>query len=115
MKTCKHCGNVVDDDVLICIHCGFEIPEEEKEKPKLIKVETQSTTDLIDFPILSFALGILSLIIPIYLFSILAIKLSKRPAKPSFIPLSKLGNIFGYIGLFISTIFIGFIVYLFLK
>lgn len=110
MKKCVNCGNVVEDDISICEQCGFDLTIKKQKEEKSIKVKTDIPTDLIDYPILSFIFGIIALIIPIFIFSFIAIKFSQRPCKPSFEPVANLGRIFGYLGFFISIIFIGFII-----
>lgn len=114
MKKCGKCGKLVEDDLSLCDNCGYDLSTQKEENTKLIKVTPQHPTDLFDYPILSFVFGIFSLIFPIYIFSLLAIKLSKKPYKPSLEPMSKLGNIFGYLGILVSTLFIGYIIYRFI-
>lgn len=118
MKKCASCGKEVKKTEIICEYCGFDF-ELARRQSRNIKepkepINYQSKSDLFDYPILSFLLGIAALIIPIYLFSILAIRMSKKPAKPSLEPLSNMGRFLGYLGFIVSTIFILFLLYYFI-
>ena len=118
MIKCQRCGKVYEDDnIEVCEVCGYNFAEGKKlakvldTKPDPDVDETKQT-DLFDFPILGFVLGLLGLILPIFIFSILAIKLSKKPAKTSLVPFSKLAYIMGIIGLFVSVAFIFMLIFL---
>lgn len=112
MIKCRRCGKVFEDDnVEVCDVCGYNFAEGKKlgevfDVKSDPEVDETKQTDLFDFPILCFVFGILGLLLPIFVFSILAIKLSKKPAKANLVPFSKIGYIMGIIGLFVSVLFI---------
>lgn len=113
---CARCGKVYDKPISICKDCGYDFDEARVIKKKLkIKQEPLhvSDSDLFDNPIFTFVFGLISLIIPIFVFSILAIKFSKRPAKVNLEPFSNLGKIFGYIGYGVSSIFVIYFLFTF--
>lgn len=114
MKKCKRCGKLHQDDYIeICDACGFDFEEHkriqklfgEKEAPR-----AQQPSDLIDYPVLTFIIGLLSLVLPIYVFSFIALKLAKKPSKPSLQPFSNFGKILAILGLIVSTIVVGYII-----
>ena len=112
MIKCQRCGKVYEDDnIEVCEECGYNFAEG-KRLAKILdstpdpEVDETKQSDLFDYPILGFVFGLLSLILPIFIFSILAIKLSKKPAKTSLVPFSKLAYIMGIVGLFVSVVFI---------
>jgi ribosomal protein L37E len=114
---CERCGKVFQEAVEVCDNCGLDFDTNRKIKKTLsIKKEPikyNTTSDLVDYPILTFITGLLSLIIPLYIFSFIAIRLSKKPSKVSLIPFANLGKVFGYFGFLVSTIFIGYILFTF--
>lgn len=117
---CLRCGKEFKDEKReFCDECGYDFKEGErinkilnaKQDPD---VPDHKKTDLVDYPILSFIFSILGLILPIMLFSYLAIILSKKPSKANLIPFANVGYVFGIIGMAISVVFVFcFIVYLF--
>lgn len=118
MKKCASCGKEVKKEEIICEYCGFDF-ELARRQSRIIKEPQESTnyqsrSDLFDYPILTFVLGIVALIVPIYLFSVLAIKMSKKSTKPSLEPLMNMGRFLGYLGFIVSTIFIVFLLYYFI-
>lgn len=119
MKKCKRCGKMHEDDYIeVCDVCGFDFEEHIKVSRILSEAEPSiqqvRNSDLLDFPILTFVFGIVGLILPIFIFSFIAIHFSKRPAKDSLEPLRNLGRIFGYVGMFISMIAIVYIIFTFI-
>lgn len=115
---CERCGKVFKEVVEVCDNCGFDFDENRKIK-KILNIKKEptkynTTSDLVDYPVLTFITGLLALIIPLYIFSFIAIKLSKKPSKSSLIPFSNLGKVFGYFGFLVSTIFIGYILFTFI-
>ena len=116
---CKRCGKDFKNiTVEVCDECGYDFTEDVRigkildNKPDP-EIDEKNKTDLVDYPILSFIFGILGLIIPIFILSILAINLSKKPAKVKYVPFSNLGNIFGILGIVTSGLFISMILFLF--
>ncbi|MGI6710963.1 MAG: hypothetical protein ACOX4W_05920 [Bacilli bacterium] len=108
---CLRCGKESLDDAIVCEECGFNFKEHEMYlkyiKPKEDdKVEKGKESDLIDNPILTFVFGLLSMMIPIFLFSFLAFRFYKKPSKAKLIPLKNVGNIMAYIGVGLSIFII---------
>ena len=117
---CKRCGKDFKNiTVEVCDECGYDFTEDvrigkildNKQDPE---VDEKNKTDLVDYPILSFVFAILGLLIPFFILSIIAIKLSKKPSKVKYVPFSNLGNIFGILGIVMSGIFISMIIFMFL-
>ena len=117
---CKRCGKDFKNIIVeVCDECGYDFTEDvrigkildNKQDPE---VDEKNKTDLVDFPILSFIFAILGLIIPIFILSIIAIKLSKKPSKVKYLPFSNLGNIFGILGIVVSGIFVTMIIFIFM-
>ncbi|MFA5542276.1 MAG: hypothetical protein WC008_02370 [Bacilli bacterium] len=104
---CERCGKEFKEYVDACDNCGFDFEEGRIIKKKLnLKYDESlytNNTDLIDYPILTFILGILSMIIPVYLFSILALILYKKESNSSYIPAKNIGRILAILGIFSST------------
>jgi uncharacterized membrane protein YvbJ len=109
---CLRCGKEFKEkNREFCDECGYDFNEgkrlnkilNEKQDPD---VPENKQTDLIDYPILSFVFSILGLMIPVMLFSILAIKLSKKPSKANLIPFANVGYVFGILGVAISSLVI---------
>lgn len=44
---CKHCGNEIDDDVIICMSCGKQVQELKQEQVKP-KVTTQKINKAVE-------------------------------------------------------------------
>lgn len=115
MKKCKRCGKEFKDDLIeICDECGYNFDYDKKISKVLDEkndpdIDDKHKSDLVDYPILSFIFGIIGLIVPLYLFSVLAILLSKKKAKIKLIPFANVGRIFGFLGIFVSTIIIVYI------
>lgn len=114
---CLSCGKDMGNKT-VCKNCGFDSLENKRVKKLLNEKEDKTiydgNTDLLDYPILSFILGILSLILPIFIFSFLAIKLAKKPAKPSYEPFQNLGRVLGFFGLGVSTVLTLYIIFSFI-
>lgn len=109
---CLRCGKEFNDEKReFCDECGYDFNEgkrinkvlNEKSDPDL---PSNKQTDLIDYPILSFIFSILGLIVPLLIFSILAIKLSRKPSKANLIPFANIGYVFGILGIGISALVI---------
>lgn len=112
---CIRCGKDMGESK-VCNNCGYDISIDNRVK-RILKVkpdmsEHQNPTDLLDYPILSFIVGIIGIMIPIYFFSFLALKLSQKPAKPSYEPFQNLGKILAYVGFTVSTGLVLFLFYL---
>ena len=114
MKKCLRCGKIHEDDIKKCDVCSYPFPLYEQIK---VKKEDSNTnpSDLIDYPLLTFVFGLLSLLLPIYLFSFLAIKLSKKPCKESLLHFRQFGLILAYLGVIVTTFILGIIIFTFLK
>lgn len=117
---CERCGKDFGNEIVeVCDECGYNFEEGKRikkelhERPEKI-VSEDKETDLIDYPILSFVFGIIGLIIPLIVFSLLAIWLGRKPAKIRLTPFSNLGFVFGIIGVGISIIFLIILAILFL-
>ena len=117
---CKRCGKDFKNIIVeVCDECGYDFTEDvrigkildNKQDPE---IDEKNKTDLVDYPILSFVFAILGLLIPLFVLSIIAIKLSKKPSKVKYVPFSNLGNIFGILGIVMSGIFISMIIFMFL-
>ena len=108
---CLRCGkDFRNQKVEVCNECGYDFKEGERLNKILNEksdpnVPDHKKTDLIDYPILSFIFSIFGLILPLFIFSILAIKLSKKPSKANLIPFANIGNVFGILGIAISVFF----------
>jgi len=114
---CRRCGKEIESDLGVCENCGYDYYEDKKLQ-KIFKVKKENvnvtSTDLIDYPILTFIFGLISLILPIYIFSFLAIKLSKKPSKANLLPFKNLGKVFGIFGIFVSTFLLFYILFTFI-
>ena len=108
---CLRCGKEFKDEYrLVCDECGYDFEEGKRlskkyDAKKDPEVPDHKKTDLIDYPILSFIFSLLGLIIPLAIFSILAMRLSKKPAKANLIPVANVGFVFGILGVAISSLF----------
>ncbi len=116
---CKRCGKEFNENVEICDECGYNFVEDKKigkilDQKRDPSIPEHNKYDLIDFPILSFIFGLIGLIIPVFICSVLAMKFSKKPAKVSLVPCSKLGYIFGIVGIAISFLFVTMILIYFM-
>ncbi len=109
---CERCGKDFGDvEVEVCDECGYNFEEGKRIKKALNEhpehsVSKEKATDLIDYPILSFILGILGLVVPFAIFSIIAIILGKKEAKERLKPFANLGFVFGIIGIAVSSVVI---------
>ena len=92
---CRRCGKEIESDLGVCENCGYDYYEDKK----LQKI---------------FIFGLISLILPIYIFSFLAIKLSKKPSKANLLPFKNLGKVFGIFGIFVSTFLLFYILFTFI-
>lgn len=108
---CLRCGKEFkDSNRKICDECGYNFKEGERLN-KILNVKKDpdvpqnKKTDLVDYPILSFIFGVLGIILPIGVFSGLAIHLSKKPSKASLIPFANVGYVFGIVGIGLSVLF----------
>ena len=120
MKKCLRCGKKHNDDTIeICDECGFDF--EEHRRMSILLSEKKSPTvngvksDVYDYPILTFIMGLLALVIPVFVFSFIALYLAKRPCKPSLQPFVNLGKVFGILGFVVSFIAITYIVFVLLN
>lgn len=117
---CLRCGKEYkDNSIEVCKECGYDFTEGKRigkilDNKKDPDVPKNRETDLIDYPILSFVFSILGLIIPLLIFSLLAISFSKKPSKANLIPFSNLGYVFGIIGIAVSSLAILILLILFL-
>ncbi len=115
---CERCGKVFKEHVDICDNCGFDFEEDRILKKKLnLKYDESlysNNTDLIDYPILTFILGILSMIIPIFLFSIIALILAKKESNSNYIPAKNIGKVLAILGLFASVAALLYIIFTFI-
>lgn len=116
MKKCVSCGTMVKDDLDICPNCGYSFIEatynkKEIKKEDIITKDTKES-DLVDYPVLSFVFGIIGLLVPVFIFSFLAVRFAKKPAKENLIPCRTIGKIMGYIGYGMTVIFVILIIIL---
>lgn len=108
---CLRCGkDFKDQKVEVCDSCGYDFKEGERlnkilNEKKDPDVPKHQQSDLIDYPILSFVFSIFGLILPVFLFSVLAIKFSKKPSKANLIPFANVGHVFGILGIAVSVLF----------
>ena len=93
---CERCGKDFGDvEVEVCDECGYNFEEGKRIKKALN-----------EHPILSFILGILGLVVPFAIYSIIAIILGKKEAKERLKPFANLGFVFGIIGIAVSSVVI---------
>lgn len=117
MIKCIRCGKENDDKNEVCSNCGYSFKEQKVEETyrKLLKedpvVPDEEKSGLIDSPILTFIFGILSMLLPIFVFSFLAWYNYKKPSKVKLEPFRNIGNIFAYIGAAISIFLLVYIVW----
>ena len=104
---CIRCGKESSDDALVCDECGFNFKDHEMYL-KYIKVKEDDKvvigkeSDLIDNPIMTFVFGLLSIMLPFFLFSFIAFRFFKKPTKAKLIPLKNVGIVMAYIGIALS-------------
>lgn len=103
---CLRCGKIHPDDVKVCKECGFSFEAfkqykkvKEKEDPE---IDPKQKAALIDNPLLTFIFGLLSVMLPIYIFSFLTFYMYKKPSKVKLETLRNFGNVLAYIGIAIS-------------
>lgn len=109
MKKCLRCGQENDDFNKTCPNCQYQFLTKKEEEA--IKKEYRNPSDLKDNPILSFILAILGFLIPIFVLSIIAIILSRKPAEKNLKPFSIVGLVLGITGIFVNLgILIAFII-----
>ncbi|HHU21292.1 MAG TPA: hypothetical protein GXZ51_02475 [Acholeplasma sp.] len=117
MIRCIRCGMENDDKNEVCGNCGYSFKEQkvEEEYRKLLRedpsVPEEERSGLVDSPILTFVFGLLSMLLPILVFSFLAWYNYKKPSKVKLEPLRNLGNIFAYIGAALSIFLLVYIVW----
>lgn len=116
---CKRCGKEFKEYVEVCDECGYNFIDDKKigkilDQKRDPSVSDNNKYDLIDFPILAFIFGLIGLIIPVFICSVLAMKFSKKPAKASLEPCSKLGYVFGIVGIVVSVLFVTMILIYFM-
>lgn len=117
MIRCIRCGMENDDKNEVCGNCGYSFKEQkvEEEYRKLLREDPSVTEEersgLVDSPILTFVFGLLSMLLPILVFSFLAWYNYKKPSKVKLEPLRNLGNIFAYIGAALSIFLLVYIVW----
>lgn len=126
---CIRCGKEVPVDTKICDNCGYDFVEhkayykhyENNDDPDVPKEEKSS---LIDNPLLTFFLGIISIIVSLIFLSEFGLviaylligivlvyftfKVSKKPCKRKLIPVRNIGRVFGYIAsviLFLKVVY----------
>ena len=107
---CMRCGKVNPDNVKQCEKCGYDFKEQliNKQLEKIIKVQDDPDIDpkqksqLYDNPILTFIFGLLSIMLPIFVFSFLSWHMYKKPAKVKLETLRNFGNVLAYIGICVS-------------
>lgn len=104
---CIRCGKESSADAIACEECGFNFKDHDTYLKYMKPAEDGHVTpgkesDLIDNPVLTFVFGILSMMLPIFIFSFIAFKFSKRPAKAKLIPLRNVGTILAYSGIGVS-------------
>lgn len=118
MKKCLRCGHINKDDALECEKCQFSFKEQavlEELKKYTTKedpiVAEKNKSSLIDNPVLTFIFGILSIMLPFFLFSFLTWYMKKKPSKTKLIPFRNIGNVFAYIGFVLSIIIVGYFIW----
>lgn len=122
MKKCLRCGHMNNDIALKCEKCQFSFEEQavyEKLKKLVPKddpiVDLKNKSSLIDNPILTFIFGILSIMLPIFVFSFVAWYMKKKPSKAKLVAFRNIGNIFAYVGFVLSVALVGFFIWNFIK
>lgn len=118
MKKCLRCGHINKDQAVKCVNCQFSFEEQavyerlkkiaEKDDPI---VDLKNKSSLIDNPVLTFIFGILSIMLPIFIFSFAAWYMKKKPSKAKLEPFRNIGNVFGYVGFVLSVALVGYLFY----
>lgn len=107
MKKCLRCGKENPDDAKVCPDCEYEFIKLDSEA----KPEYKYESDLKDYPIFGFIFSVVGMILPIFIFSIVGILMSKKPAQNNLKPFKMLALVFGITGIVLSVGFVSFLVY----
>lgn len=120
---CLRCGKEVNDDIKYCENCGFDVQSQKNYQVVYQEsdpvVEKNKKMGLIDFPILTFLFGLLSIMNsfllalggkPIVIMFVISFALlfgfcfyfSTKPCKVKLKPFREVGIILAFIGLFIT-------------
>lgn len=87
---CRNCGEFIDDQAVVCVHCGVPTDNLKKYSGNAVEKEPQQTTFVL--------VSILSFFIPIAGFIIAAVQLTKNPK------LAKTALISAIIGVILSLL-----------
>lgn len=107
---CQRCGKVNDDQALVCEKCGYHVQEQKinLEIDKIIQtkedpdVDPKNRSQLYDNPILTLVFGLLSIMLPVFIFSFVAWHMYKKPAKVKLEVFRNFGNALAYVGICVS-------------
>lgn len=58
---CSNCGNQIDDNAVVCIHCGAATPNAQRQQPAVQQSAESNTIAVVGF-VLSFFIAIAGLI-----------------------------------------------------
>lgn len=106
-KRCPRCGTMISDSDDKCNVCGYDFILSPQHK---IVAEENKSTDAIDYPVLTFIFAVTGMLLPFFLFSILALFFAKKPSRTSLLPFKKVGLVIAYLGLVASLLVAGVII-----
>ena len=127
---CKRCGQEISDTGKICANCGFNLEEFKKQEKVLVEEDLDlplsKKSTLIDSPIITFMLGIISVLIALAIVSYSSVVIffvilevmailgtffaSAKVCKISLRPVRNVGVVLAYVGLAITIFKIAYVI-----
>lgn len=127
---CKRCGQEISDTDKICANCGFNLEEFKKQEKVLVEEDLDlplsKKSTLIDSPIITFMLGIISVLIALAIISYSSVVIffvilevmailgtffaSAKVCKISLRPVRNVGVVLAYVGLAITIFKIAYVI-----
>ncbi|MDD2492312.1 MAG: zinc-ribbon domain-containing protein [Bacilli bacterium] len=127
---CKRCGQEISDTDKICANCGFNLEEFKKQEKVLVEEDLDlplsKKSTLIDSPIITFMLGIISVLIALAIVSYSSVVIffvilevmailgtffaSAKVCKISLRPVRNVGVVLAYVGLAITIFKIAYVI-----
>lgn len=127
---CKRCGQEISDTDKICANCGFNLEEFKKQEKVLVEEDLDlplsKKSSLIDSPIITFMLGIISVLIALAIVSYSSVVIffvilevmailgtffaSAKVCKISLRPVRNVGVVLAYVGLAITIFKIAYVI-----
>lgn len=127
---CKRCGQEVRDTDKTCANCGFNLEEFKKQEKVLVPEDPDlpqsKKSTLIDSPIITFMLGIISVLIALAIVSYSSVVIffvilevmavlgtffaSAKVCKISLRPVRNVGVVLAYVGLAITIFKIAYVI-----